>query len=105
MSTVVVTSDDFAATVAGNPVVLVDFWATWCGPCKQFSPIFADVSQEFPGAVFATVDVDDCPDLADRFNVRGVPTVVAFRGGELVHAAPGAMTGVALRKLVSTLTA
>lgn len=105
MSTIVVTSRNCDATLAAHPIVVMDFWAPWCGPCRQFSPIFTAVSAEFPDVVFATVDVDSCPDLVGRYNVRGVPTVLVFRDGHPVHAASSAMTAVALRALVTRLSA
>lgn len=83
MATTTVTDSSFAADVlSSDKAVLVDFWATWCGPCKMIAPSLEELSDEFDGSlVIAKMDVDQNPDTASQFGVRGVPTLILFKGG------------------------
>lgn len=81
----------FEQVIAGDKPVLVDFWATWCGPCRMIAPVIEQVAQEFEGrAVVGKVDVDEEPGLAQRFGVMSIPTLVVFKGGKVVEQAVGA---------------
>ena len=85
------TSADFDQVVAGDQPVLVDFWATWCGPCRMIAPVIEEIAEEFEGrAVVAKVDVDQEPGLAQRFGVMSIPTLVILKGGRVVEQAVGA---------------
>ncbi|MGE8450525.1 Thioredoxin C-2 [compost metagenome] len=94
MSNVIVTTDAaFAADVLESELpVVVRFTATWCGPCRNFAPLFAEAAEQFAGKIkFVTVDVDNCKDTALKYNVRGIPFVLTFKGGEPQGASQGAM--------------
>ena len=85
------TAASFEAAVAGDKPVLVDFWATWCGPCRMIAPVIEEVAAEFDGrAVVGKVDVDEEPGLAQRFGVMSIPTLIVLKGGKVVEQAVGA---------------
>ena len=79
MSIVTATSQNFQTEVLGAELAVVDFWASWCGPCKMFGPIFEDVSKQVSGVVFAKLNVDDAEDIASQYKVMSIPTVVVFK--------------------------
>jgi thioredoxin 1 len=100
MATVDLTVDSFGTTVAENDTVLVDFWAAWCGPCRQFAPVFDAASEQHPDVVFAKVDTEAEQQLAAMAGITSIPTLMAFRGGVLVFSQAGALPGSALDQLL-----
>lgn len=102
MATVEITSQNFDQTVAKGIVVL-DFWAAWCAPCRAFAPIFAKASEKYPDIVFGKVDTEAQGGLANQFGIRSIPTVMAFKDGIAVFEQPGLLPGTLLDKLVEEL--
>lgn len=100
MSTVALTADTFTDTVQGNDIVLVDFWAAWCGPCRMFAPVYDKVSESNPDIVFAKVDTEAEPQLAGAFQISSIPTLMAIREGVVLYAQAGALPETALTELV-----
>ena len=100
MSTVTLTAETFESTIADNGIVLVDFWAAWCGPCRMFAPIFEKASEENPDIVFGKVDTEAEQELAAQAGITSIPTLMIFRDGILVFAQPGALPAAALEDLV-----
>src|SRR5919206_269143 len=99
MATVTLTADNFVEK-ASNGIVLVDFWASWCGPCRTFAPIFERVSEQNPDIVFGKVDTEAELELSAEFDIRSIPTIMAIRDGIVVFAQPGALPESALRSLI-----
>jgi thioredoxin 1 len=100
MATVALTNDTFAETVTGNDIVLVDFWAEWCGPCRMFGPIYEEAAEKNPDVVFGKVDTEAQPELAGTFNVMSIPTLAIFREGVMVFSQAGALPGPVLDDLI-----
>lgn len=103
MATRPLTKDTFVTTVEAGGIVLVDFWAAWCGPCRMFAPVFEQASAENPDIVFAKVDTEAEPELAGAMQISSIPTLMAFRDGILVFARPGALPGSALSGLIQQI--
>ena len=100
MATVELTKDSFESTIVDNNMVLVDFWADWCGPCKMFAPVYETVSTDHPDVVFAKVDTEAQQELAAYFNIRSIPTLMIFRDQIGIFSQPGALPEPALRDLI-----
>ncbi|OBG35732.1 MULTISPECIES: thioredoxin [Mycolicibacter] len=100
MATQDLTAAKFEETIADNDIVLVDFWASWCGPCRSFAPTFASVSEKHPDVVFAKVDTEAEQQLAAAAQIRSIPTLMAFKKGTLVFNQAGALPAAALENLV-----
>ena len=103
MATVEILEPNFSDIIDNNSLVLLDFWAEWCGPCKAYGPVYERVSEEFPDVVFGKIDTEAEPMLAQSFNIRSIPTTVAFKDGIGVFMQPGALPEDALRDLVVKL--
>jgi thioredoxin 1 len=99
-STVELTKENFDQTVQDNDFVLIDFWASWCGPCRQFAPVYEKAAEENPDLVFAKVDTEAEPELAAAFNIQSIPTLMIVRDRVAVYAQPGALPEAALTDLI-----
>ncbi len=101
MSTIELTETTFDATLDEHNIVLVDWWAEWCGPCKQFGPIFEEASEKHDDVVFGKIDTEAQQGLAANAAITSIPTIMAFREGILVFAQPGALPAPALESLLT----
>lgn len=103
MSTVTLTKDNFAGTVQADGIVLVDFWAGWCAPCRRFAPVFEQASKEHPDITFGKVDTEAEQELSAAAGITSIPTLMAFRDGVLVFAQPGALPPAALKQVIDAV--
>ncbi len=100
MATVALTMDNLENTVLDNDIVLIDFWADWCGPCKAFGPVFEKVSEKHPDVIFGKVDTDAQQEVAAQFGIRSIPTLAIFREQILLFNQAGALTESVLEQIV-----
>ncbi len=103
MATKDVSEPEFEEIIESNNIVILDFWAEWCGPCKAYGPVYERVSNDFPDVVFAKINTEEEPELGRMFNIRSIPTTIAFKEQIGVFMQPGALPEDALRDLVVML--
>ena len=103
MATIDINADSFEQTITDNEIVLVDFWADWCGPCKRFAPIYDKASQEHGDITFAKLDTDANQALSGQLGIEGIPTLMAFREGVMVFNQAGALPGPALQQVIDAV--
>jgi len=101
VAVVELTKDNFEKTIMDNDFVMVDFWATWCGPCRSFAPIYEKVSEDHPGIVFAKVNTEEERELAGHFQIRSIPTLMIFRERIIIFSQPGALPEGMFRELIT----
>lgn len=100
MATLELTNENLRSTIDNNDIVLIDFWASWCGPCQSFGPIFEKASEQNPDMVFAKVNTEEQMELAAQFQVRSIPMLAIFKEQILIFAQPGALPASALDQLI-----
>jgi len=105
MATIDLTSDAFEETVLGDGIVLVDFWAEWCGPCKSFAPVFEAASEQHPDISFTKIDTEAEQEIAGALQIRSIPTLMIFRDGVQLFSQPGALPAHALEDLIGQVKA
>ena len=105
MATIELTSENFSDTVDGGGIVLLDFWASWCGPCRMFAPVFEKAADKHADVVFGKVDTEAQTELAQAFGISSIPTLMAIRDGVVLYAQPGALPEPALEQLIEQVRA
>ena len=105
MATITLTSENFEEIVSTNAIVLVDFWASWCGPCRMFAPVFESASEQHPDVVFAKVNTETEQELAQAFGIMSIPTLMVFRDQVVLYSQPGALPAASLEGLIGQVGA
>ncbi len=105
MATVEITKDNFEEVVNGNDVVVIDFWAGWCAPCKTFAPVFEAASEKYPDVVFGKVNTEEQMELAGHFEIRSIPTLMVVREKVILYSRPGAVPAQSLETLIDKMLA
>ncbi len=100
MATIDATRDNFEGLITGNDIILVDFWAPWCGPCRQFAPVYESLAEQHEDIVFAKVNTEEERELAGHFQIRSIPTLMVFREQIIVFSQPGALPPAALSSVI-----
>jgi thioredoxin 1 len=105
VATIDITSESFEETIENNDIVIVDFWAEWCGPCKSFSPIYEDISEKHEDIVFGKIDTESQQELAGHFQIRSIPTLMIFREQVVLFSQPGMLNAEQLQDVISKVKA
>ena len=105
MATIELNETNFESTVTGNDIVIIDFWAQWCGPCKSFAPVYEQVSEKHADIVFAKINTEEQQGLASYFNIRSIPTLMVFREKVIIFSEAGALPASSLEMLIEQIRA
>ncbi len=100
MSSIAITKENFEDVIHKNAMIIIDFWAPWCGPCKNFGPVFEAISDKYPDIVFAKVNTEEQQELGSTFQIRSIPTLMIFRDQIIIFSQPGALPGSALEEII-----
>jgi thioredoxin len=98
-----VTMETFESIVDSHPIVILDFWAAWCGPCRIFAPVFEEMAEKHPDVYFGKVNTEVATELAEAFQVRSIPTIIAFKSGDIVFEQPGVLSPGMLNDLIGKI--